>query len=125
MSNSQDVIRQYYEEQYRERLGRRTRESLKRVHSNLRDMHIKCSDNVIDIGCGLGTVGLYLMERGAMTFGIDISFEAARAISQWGGYAAASQANAEILPFADLSFDGATFMGTLEHLLILSKLCVK
>jgi len=113
--NSQGGIRQYYEEQYKERPGRRTGGSLKRVHSNLRGMHIKRGDRVIDIGCGLGTTGSYLADRGAIPFGIDISYGAARATFQSGGYAATSQANAECLPFADLSFDGAAFMGTLEH----------
>lgn len=78
-------------------------------------MHIKRGDNIIDVGCGLGTVGSYLMDRGAIAFGIDISFEAVRATSLSKDYAAVIQANAESLPFADLSFDGATFMGTLEH----------
>jgi SAM-dependent methyltransferase len=112
---SQDVIRQYYEERYRERLRRGTGGSLRRVRSNLRGMHIKRGDSIIDVGCGLGTVGSYLMDRGAIAFGIDISFEAARATSLSKDYAAVIQANAESLPFADLSFDGATFMGTLEH----------
>ena len=112
---SQDVIRQYYEEQYRERSRRRIGGSLKRVHSNLRGMHIERGDRIIDIGCGLGTTGLYLAGLGAIAFGIDISFEAARTTFQSGGYAATLQANAEFLPFADLSFDGATLLGTLEH----------
>ena len=78
-------------------------------------MYIKRGARLIDIGCGLGTTGLYFARRGAISLGIDISLEAAETTFQSGGYAAAIQANAETLPFADLSFDGAAFMGTLEH----------
>jgi 2-polyprenyl-3-methyl-5-hydroxy-6-metoxy-1,4-benzoquinol methylase len=113
---SQDSIREYYEEQYYgERLEGITGRSLKRVRSNLRGMLIRRGARFIDIGCGLGTTGSYLATRGAIPLGIDISFEAAQIALQSGGYEAAIQANAERLPFADLSFDGATFMGTLEH----------
>ncbi|HEC35147.1 MAG TPA: class I SAM-dependent methyltransferase [Anaerolineae bacterium] len=80
-------------------------------------MHIQRGDRVVDVGCGLGTTGLYLADRGAAAIGIDISFEAARATAQSDGCTAVLQANAESLPFVDRSFDGATFMGTLEHFL--------
>lgn len=113
---SQDHIKEYYEEQYYgERSKGITGRSLKRVRSNLRGMHIKRGARLIDVGCGLGTTGLYLANRGAIPLGIDISLEAAQIALQSGDYEAAIQANAERLPFADLSFDGAAFMGTLEH----------
>jgi SAM-dependent methyltransferase len=111
----QEGIRLYYEEQYRGKL--RTGSGLKRVRSNLRGMDFADGDVVIDVGCGLGATGTYLADRGALAVGIDISFEAARATSQLGEYAAVVQANAESLPFAGPSFDGAVFLGTLEHFL--------
>jgi SAM-dependent methyltransferase len=113
---SQEGIRQYYEERYyREKLAGITGRSLRRVRSNLRGIHIERGARFIDVGCGLGTTGLYLARQGAISFGIDISLEAVRSTFQSRGYAAVLQANAEFLPFADLSFGGATFMGTLEH----------
>lgn len=115
MLKPQDVIRQHYEEVYKGGLGRRIRGNLRRVHSNLRGMRIKPGDRFLDVGCGLGTTCLYLARRGAEVFGIDISFESARLTSRSERCGAVSQANAEFLPFADISFDGATFMGTLEH----------
>jgi SAM-dependent methyltransferase len=114
--NAQGAIRQYYEEQYRR--GRRGRKAeSRRVRSNLRGMQIEPGSRIVDIGCGVGTTGYYLADQGAIAYGIDISFESVRTTAQSGHHGAALQANAECLPFADLSFDGATFLGTLEHFL--------
>lgn len=80
-------------------------------------MNVKQGEYILDVGCGLGATGSYLAAQKAIPFGIDISFTTARASSYPNGYKAVLQASAETLPFADLSFDGATFMGTLEHFL--------
>lgn len=115
MTRRQDEIRQYYEQRYRGRARPRIAQNLKRVRSNFRGMHVSEGDRVLDVGCGLGTAGVFLADQGATPFGIDISLEAAKASLQAGGYVSASQANAESLPFADVSFDLAAFLGTLEH----------
>lgn len=115
MPDTQNSIRHYYEEHYERRRRSEASQNLRRVRSNLRGLRIAEGDRVLDIGCGLGTTGLYLAEQGATPVGIDISFEACRAAFESGGYLATSQANAELLPLVDLSSDAAVFMGTLEH----------
>ena len=114
-SELQDNLRLHYEKRYAHRVEAKQRHNLKRIRGNLRNLLVAEGDWVIDVGCGLGTTGLYLSARGALPFGVDLAFEAARGGSASGGYLATSQANAEMLPFADSSFDAATFMGTLEH----------
>ena len=78
-------------------------------------MHIGRGHRIIDVGCGSGATGQYLADLGVRACGIDISFEATRSASQIGRYALVLQGDAESLPFADQVFDGAVFMGTLEH----------
>lgn len=108
--SSQEHIRQYYEKYHRAqpRSGK-----VGRLRSNLRGMDIQPGDHILDVGCGQGANGSFITSQGAIPFGIDISLEATR-VSLYR-YAWVLQANAESLPFSDTSFDGATFMGTLEH----------
>lgn len=113
--NSQDSIRQYYEEYYGTKRDQVTGQSLRRVRSNFRGINIKPDTRFIDVGCGLGAVGSYLAGQGVMPVGIDISLEAIRVASGAEDYVALVQANAEKLPFSNASFGGAAFMGTLEH----------
>jgi ubiquinone/menaquinone biosynthesis C-methylase UbiE len=103
-------IQQYYEEYHR---ARSRGISLRRVQSNLREFEIQPGDRIIDVGCGLGTTGIYITNQGAKPYGLDLSLEAVRASST--RYSAVLQADAAALPFCDASYDGATLMGTLEH----------
>lgn len=112
---SQDNIQQYYEERYTKKSWGATKAALLRVHDNLQGMEIEPGARILDVGCGLGETGLYLRDRGAEALGLDISFTSVQAALQPQGYIAVLQANAEVLPFQSASFDGATFMGTLEH----------
>jgi SAM-dependent methyltransferase len=114
--DAQDSIRQYYDEEYYgTKRDQSTGRSMRRARNNLRGMYIKQGDRFIDVGCGLGIVGRYLTNQGAVPLGIDISLKAAQMAWHTGGYIALVQANAEKLPLGNALFDGATFMGTLEH----------
>ncbi len=111
----QDSIRQYYDRWYSHEGRRELADGLARARSNLSRMRLRAGDRVVDIGCGRGAMGACLASLGARAYGLDISHGAALASNKLGCYAAALQANAERLPWADRSFDAAALMGTLEH----------
>lgn len=70
---------------------------------------------VLDVACGLGGWLGYFRERGASVSGIDLSHKAidvCRGRFPDGDFHVGP---AEVLPFADDSFDVVTCMGSLEH----------
>lgn len=109
---SPDRRQQYYERQYRYRPAR---ESLSRMRSNLRGMQVWPGMRIVDVGCGSGAAGSYLSSQGAAVVGMDLAFAAVHAVSSEDGTILLLQGNAESLPLASHTFDGALLMGTLEH----------
>jgi ubiquinone/menaquinone biosynthesis C-methylase UbiE/uncharacterized protein YbaR (Trm112 family) len=77
---------------------------------------------VLEVGCGLGTDGLELLRSGRRLVETDIApgqLREARRLHRNSGYGASSDhllADAEFLPFADDSFDGAFMVACLHHL---------
>lgn len=72
---------------------------------------------VLDIGCGTGTLTVALARRSARAIGVDPAprMVAQARAKQRGAPVTFIVASVEALPFADSSFDGATASMTLHH----------
>lgn len=81
----------------------------------------KEGDRVLELGCGIDSVAFALARRGVEVVGIDISpvaVDIAREEAERRGLSGASfqEMNAEVLEFADDSFDGIIGTAVLHHL---------
>ena len=70
---------------------------------------------VLDVACGLGEWLDLLGRHGALTSGIDISERAVQACRDYLPTADIRHGSADLLPWADASFDLVTCLGSLEH----------
>lgn len=70
---------------------------------------------LLDIGCGTGALARTLADRGARVVGIDPNPEALALAREAVPAAGFRRAEAQSLPFADGSFDGAIFLNSLHH----------
>ena len=70
---------------------------------------------LLDIGCGAGALARTLADRGARVVGIDPNPQALAVAREAVPAAGFRRAEAESLPFADGSFDGAIFLNSLHH----------
>lgn len=70
---------------------------------------------ILDIGCGNGTLARSLADQGAHITGVDPNGEALEAALRAVPSGTFHQAGAEAMPFADHSFDGAVFLNSLHH----------
>jgi 2-polyprenyl-3-methyl-5-hydroxy-6-metoxy-1,4-benzoquinol methylase len=90
------------------------REALESI-LDIRDLRI------LDYGCGMGTLGVYLSLRGARVWGFDLSGEsakvAAEAARSYGVSAQFEQADAESLSYPDDFFDLVIGFGVLHHVI--------
>ena len=111
--DNQESIHQYYENIYYRKIERKN--DIRRIRNNLKGMDIKKGSKIIDVGCGTGEVCECLIKQGINAIGIDISLQAVKVASKFVNASKIIQANAEYLPFVELSFDGAVLMGSLEH----------
>jgi len=73
--------------------------------------------SLLDIGCGLGDLLHYAVQRRVACVGIDLSPVAIERARKRVPDAQLLVGNAEDLPFADGSFDCVTILGSLEHLI--------
>jgi len=85
----------------------------------LKDIRLN-KKKVLEIGCGYGSLSVYMSKRGAKVNGVDISSEAIK-ISRRNALLNKQkiifrQANGENLPFKDQSFDLVVCCETLEHI---------
>jgi ubiquinone/menaquinone biosynthesis C-methylase UbiE len=78
-----------------------------------------CDGDVLEVGCGLGTDAINFARRGARYTGVDLteaSIDLVRKRFELEGLPATlSVADAEVLPFADDSFDLVYSHGVLHH----------
>lgn len=70
---------------------------------------------ILDIGCGNGTLARSLTDQGAHVTGVDPNGEALEAALRAVPSGTFHQAGAEAVPFAAHSFDGAVFLNSLHH----------
>lgn len=70
---------------------------------------------ILDIGCGAGSLARSLSNQGACVFGVDPNSETLEAARQAVPRGVFETANAEALPFADHSFDGVVFLNSFHH----------
>lgn len=70
---------------------------------------------ILDIGCGNGTLARSLMDQGARVTGVDPNGEALEAARRAVPSGTFHNAGAEAMSFADHSFDGAVFLNSLHH----------
>ena len=70
---------------------------------------------ILDIGCGNGTLARSLADQGAHVTGVDPNGEALEAALHAVPSGTFHLAGAEAMPFADHSFDGAIFINSLHH----------
>lgn len=70
---------------------------------------------VLDVGCGGGVLARSLSDRGARVAGLDPNGAVLAVARQAVPSATFYQAGAEVMPFADRSFDGAIFLNSLHH----------
>ncbi|MGY3232022.1 SAM-dependent methyltransferase [Luteibacter sp. HA06] len=114
-SSEIEQIRKFYDEEYYAggQVAHRLPWHSRRAAALLGDIRGKA---VLDVACGLGDWLGYFRDRGASVIsGIDLSTRAIEACR--GRYPAGDfhVGAAEVLPFADASFDVVTCMGSLEH----------
>jgi len=72
---------------------------------------------ILDVGCGGGKLLKLAQERGLHAFGIELSSSGAKLAKSFAPGAYVIVGNGERLPFADVSFDYLTCLGSLEHFL--------
>ncbi len=70
---------------------------------------------LLDIGCGAGALARSLSDRGAHVTGVDPNAQSLALAREAAPQGTFHPAGAEILPFADDSFDGAVFLNSLHH----------
>lgn len=71
---------------------------------------------VLDIGCGDGQISRLLAGRGATVVGVDPTWNQITVAHERGGAAGFLSAAADMLPFADASFDAAVACLVFEHI---------
>lgn len=109
---------EYYAEQAEFRMTGAEIEGRVRKAAKLFQKNLGAVDKLLDIGCGVGTVGLYLQEilRAKEVCGVEISEKRAEAARARGVHAVLKDLNQGSIPFGDGSFD-AIFCGeVIEHL---------
>ncbi len=71
---------------------------------------------ILDIGCGAGTLARSLSNQGACVSGVDPNSETLEAARQAAPMGTFRPASAEALPFVDHSFDSAIFLNSFHHI---------
>lgn len=114
MSDDHETLRRFYNEQYYSRTFALDPSSWhdRVIASRLGDLDGK---QVLDVACGGGSWLDLLHRRGARISGVDISDRAIEFCSSNFPHGDFKVAPAEVLPFADGSFDLVTCLGSLEH----------
>ena len=70
---------------------------------------------VLDVGCGAGSLAKALVLHGARVCGIDPNPDAVAAAARAAPQAAFETASAEAMPFSSAAFDGVVFLNSLHH----------
>ncbi len=89
------------------------------------DYYARCLDlagaragqRLLDVACGGGYLLMEAERRGLVTSGIDIADAALAKARRFAPKSDLRQGDAEVLPYADASFDVVTCLGSLEHFL--------
>src|SRR5687767_12777996 len=71
--------------------------------------------DILDVGCGTGSMLADLHQRGARVTGVDVLSEAVERSARACPAARVLQAASHAMPLADSSMDGAVLLDVLEH----------
>jgi len=94
----------------------------RRIDIILGNVSARPGERILDIGCGVGTFAFHLSKFGAVTYGIDYSFEslkmAQKLVSKYNTAVKAKfiLADATRIPFQDCSFDKIVVADFIEHI---------
>lgn len=70
---------------------------------------------ILDVGCGVGVLASSLSSRGARVVGLDPNEQALAVARESVPAGMFLSGGAQVLPFADHSFDGVIFLNSLHH----------
>lgn len=110
-------VREYYERYWSASGYNPRRAAPPEYLRRLFELHVRTTDDCVDIGCGDGgTSGTYLNTKARSYVGVDVS-QAAVDLARASGLSAIRVQDASRLPFDDGSFDVAVCTEVLEHLI--------
>jgi ubiquinone/menaquinone biosynthesis C-methylase UbiE len=95
---------------------------IRRVNIVLKELNIIGGEKILDIGCGVGTFAFHTAKKGAISFGIDYSYQsikmAVKLCTKFNikGKSYFLVSNAFNLPFRDNSFDKIVASDFIEHI---------
>ena len=109
-----EKIRDWYNERYRQGRGESWRPyEAYRIYVDL--LGVREGQNFMDVACGTGHLLKQAAERGAKTFGVDISSEAVDISQNNSPTSEINVSSGESLNYPNEFFDRLTCIGALEH----------
>ena len=91
-----------------------------KFHASTRNLKlVECklnsTDEVLDVGCGLGLTGEHLTKKGFKVTGIELDSAVVNKTKKYASYEVHNE-SATKLPYSDSSFDAVIFMYVMHHI---------